>query len=235
MINNYYQRHSTAIKTVLIILSIIGFIALIYYLGIDNYISLEHVQKQSASIKHAVAQDYMASVIYFLTLYVVLITCALPVVGPLTILGGYLFGLLPGFLYSLTAACVGSLISFLCIRYLLSSLVRNRYKVKLERFNQKIKTYGFTYLLTLQLLTVFPYVVINTLAALTDVPLIAFIWTTIVGSAPLIFIYALAGRQLGTLQSLGDILSPSMLLLLILLAGLALVPMIFKRFTRDEV
>jgi len=222
------------IKTLLIILGVIGIIALLYYWGVDKYIALEYVQKQSAFIKHAVAQEYVASVIYFLIVYALLITCTLPVVGPLTILGGYLFGLFPGFLYSLTAACVGSLLSFLCIRYLLSSLIRNRYKRKLERFNEKIKVYGFTYLLTLQLLTVFPYVVINTLAALTDVPLITFIWTTVVGSAPLIFIYALAGRQLGTLESVGDILSPSMLLLLFLLAALALIPMIFKRFRRDE-
>lgn len=222
-------------RSLLIVCGIVAVIALLYYSGAGHYMTLENMHKQSEHIQVMLQESYMKAVMYYMLLFTLCIALTLPFVGPFAILGGYLFGLFPGFLYALVAACVGSTCSFLIIRYLLSSLIRNRYKTKLERFNEKIKVYGFSYLLTLQLLSVIPYVVINTLAALADVPLSAFLWTTIVGSVPLIFIYTLAGRKLGTLQSMSDILSADMLLLLILLACLALVPMILKKFKNYEV
>ena len=163
-----------------------------------------------------------------------LIAATLPVVGPLTMLAIYLFGFMPGFIVALFGAACGSTLSFLIIRYALGSLIRKRYKVRLERFNEKIKVYGHSYLLTLQILSVIPYVVINTLAALTDVSVFTSFWTTLVGSMPLIFMYALAGRQLGTLNSVYDIFSPQIFLILGLLALIALLPIIVRRFKKDE-
>jgi len=234
MIKNILKR-GKMIKTLLILIAAIGLIAVLYYSGIGSYFTLENMKAQSVQLQLALAQSYVKVVFYYCLVYTILITLTLPVVGPLTILGGYLFGLVPGFLYALFAACLGSMCSFLCLRYFLSSLLRHRYKAKLERFNEKIKVYGFSYLLTLQLLSVVPYVVINTLAALANVPLTAFLWTTILGSIPLIFIYALAGQQLGTIESIKDILSPNIIVMLVLLALLALVPMILKRFKYGEV
>lgn len=228
-------KRGKIIKTLLILFGVIGLIALVYNSGLGSYFTLENMKVQSVYFQQVLAQSYLKVVVYYCLIYTVLIALTLPVSGPLTILGGYLFGLLPGFLFALFSACLGSMCSFLCLRYFFSSLIRNRYKTKLERFNEKIKVYGFSYLLTLQLLSVLPYVVINTLAALADVPLTAFLWTTIVGSIPLIFIYSLAGQQLGTIESMKDILSPHIILMLVLLAGLALIPMVLKRFKYDEV
>lgn len=234
MINSILKR-GKIIKTLLILFGVSSLIVMVYNSGIGSYFTLENMKIQSVYFQQLLAHSYFKVVIYYCLIYTILITLTLPVVGPLTILGGYLFGLFPGFLFALFCACLGSTCSFLCLRYFFSSLIRNRYKAKLERFNEKIKVYGFSYLLTLHLLSVVPYVVINALAALANVPLGAFLWTTIVGSIPLIFIYALAGQQLGTIESMRDILSPHIILMLAMLAGLALIPMILKRFKYGEV
>lgn len=226
------SKRLVLIRTLGILFALGGFIALLYYLRIDQYFTLPYLQQQSASLQLEVEKNYLFAVILFVSIYAALIACTLPISGPLTILGGYLFGLIPGFIYSLIAATAGSMISFICIRYIFSSLIREFYKERLEKFNQKIQAYGYSYLLTLQLLSLVPYVVMNTLAALAGVPFFAVLWTTVVGTMPIFFVYALAGRQLGTIKSAQDIVSPQLLVIFALLGLLALLPMLLKRFKK---
>lgn len=224
-----------SVKRGLIILAaLLGFSALIYYSGLGHFLSLEGLQKQSGAMKIAVENNYFHSVLFFIIIFALLVTLTLPVVGPLTIMGGYLFGIFPGFLYSLIASTFGSMFSFLIIRYALSSLLRNRYKEQLALFQEKMQKHGYSYLLMLQLLSVIPFVVINTLAAVTHVPWHTLFITTLIGSAPLIFMYAWAGRQLGTISSVHDILSPQLLLILIILALMALLPIVFKKWLAKD-
>lgn len=212
-----------------ITVTIVCFIGLIYYFGIGSYFTLENLQQKSTYLKGSVASHYVESVLVFILVFVSLILVTLPIVGPMTMLGGYLFGVAPGFLYSLIASTIGSLVSFLIIRYLLASILRHRYKESLAPFSEKMKTHGYNYLLMLQLLSVVPFVVTNTLAALTDVSLFTIFWTTIVGSIPVLLIYAFAGKQLGTIGSAQDILSPQIMLVLVLLACIALIPLFLKK------
>lgn len=228
------MKKNYIVQAVLIIGGIIGALVALYYSGIADHVTLESIQSKSIALKHAVDEHYLQAFALYILVYMALIAATLPVVGPLTMLSVYLFGFIPGFIAALIGATCGSTLSFLIIRYAVGSLIRNRYKVRLAKFNEKIKAYGQSYLLTLQLLSVIPYVVINTLAALTEVSLFTSFWTTLMGSAPLIFLYALAGRQLGTLSSVNDIFSPQIFLILMVLALVALLPMIVRRFKKDE-
>lgn len=232
---NPKTKKNYIVQAVLIIGGIIGVLAALYYSGIADSVTLEKIQLKSAALKAAVDAHYLEAIVLFTFAYMALIAATLPVVGPLTMLSVYLFGFIPGFIAALIGAVFGSTLSFLIIRYALSSLIRSRYKVRLEKFNEKIKIYGHSYLLTLQILSVIPYVVINTLAALTEVSMFTSFWTTLVGSMPLIFLYALAGRQLGTLHSVHDIFSPQIFFILIALALVALLPMVARRFKKDIV
>ena len=221
-------------KTIIILVSVLVILLLVNKLGIGKYFTLEKLKENSVHLKQAVENDYLSSVLVYIGIYTFLIACALPVVAPLTIIGGYLFHIIPGLVYAVTGATLGSVIYFLFVRYVISGLLKDKYRERLDKFNKQIKEYGYSYLLTLQLLTIFPFFMINTLAGLADVPLYAFIWTTVVGSTPLLLIYILAGRELGTLTSVGDILKPHILGILLLLALLAMTPMIIKRFKKTE-
>jgi uncharacterized membrane protein YdjX (TVP38/TMEM64 family) len=162
----------------------------------------------------------------------VTIALAIPGLPLLTMLGGFLFGFMYGALYAIISATVGSSLSFLVIRYLLSSLIRGKYAQRLETFNEKIASYGIaSYLLTLQCIGLIPYFVINTLAALAHVPFITFVWTTFVGSLPIIGIYSFAGRKLYVIESIKEIFSPSMIGLLVLFSVMASIPLLL-RFSR---
>jgi len=226
-------KKNILIQAVLIIGGIVGALALVYFSGIGNYVTLARIQEKSAALKHIVDDNYVHAMVVYVFAVTLLIGATLPIVGLLTMLGAYLFGFIPGFVAALLGASLGSTLSFLIIRYAVGSLIRNRYKVRLERFNEKIKAYGYSYLLTLQILSVIPYVMINTLAALTDVSTFTLFWTTFVGSMPLIFIYALAGRQLGTMSTVSDIFSPQIMLIFGLFALVALLPIVVRHFKKD--
>lgn len=207
-----------------------GLIFLIYYFDLDEFAKLSYVQEKSSALCHLVKENYWVAVIIYMIIYILIIACALPAVAPLSMLGGYLFGLVRGFLFALTSATLGSTIYFLLMRYVFSNLAKNKFGDRLTQFNERMKKYGATYLLTLQLLTIIPFFVINTFAALADVSLPTFIWTTIVGTIPLQGIYVFAGQELSTINSVKDILKPPILMLFFLLALLAFLPMIIRRF-----
>jgi len=211
---------------------LIGIIVLAWYLGLQKYLTLESMKEHRAYLEAAVQTNYLKSVVIFMAIYIAVIATALPGVPPLTMIGAFLFGFIPAGIYASIAATIGTTISFLLIRYVLGGVVRGKYAQKLERFNEKIAAHGVAgYLLTMQLIGVIPYFVINTLAALADVPFKTFLWTTYVGSLPIIFIYAFAGRQLYLVESPRDIFSPSIIGLLVFLVLLTLMP-VFLRFSR---
>lgn len=221
-------------KSFAIIIAIVLIIIALYFSGAGSNISLQAIQQQSVFLKDSVENNYPHAVLVFIALFILVVSITLPIVGPLTLLGGYLFGLFPGFIYSLIGSTLGSMGSFLLIRYVLGSIMRDRYKDQLATFQEKMQKHGYSYLLMLQLLSVVPFVVINTLAALTDVRLSTVFITTLIGTAPLIFIYAWAGRQLGTISSMKDIISPQLLLILVILAAMSLLPIIFKKWTSKK-
>ncbi len=209
--------------------SLVSAIILLRYLGVGKYVSLEQLQANKIYLQEFVMYHYIKSVIIYIAVYIAVIALAIPAFLPLTMIGGFLFGLVLGTLYAAVGATVGSTISFLGMRYIMANTIRQKYGHKLEKFNKSIKSHGVAgYLLTLQLLTVIPYFLINALAALADVPFISFVWTTLVGSLPLLFLYVFAGRQLYVVESLGDIFSPQVIILFVLLIFLALVPMFLR-------
>lgn len=219
-------------RTMFIGLLAIGAIALAWYMGLHEYVTLNSLRENRVYLENAVAQNYPKAVLIYILIFIAVIATALPGVPPLTMIGAFLFGFIPAGIYASIGATAGTTISFLLIRYVLTGLIRGKYAHKLERFNEKIKSHGVaSYLLTMQLIGIIPYFVINALAALTDVPLQTFLWTTFVGSLPIIFIYAFAGRQLYMVESVSDIFSPSIIALLVFLTLLTLMPLIL-RFSR---
>ncbi|MDP3889527.1 MAG: VTT domain-containing protein [bacterium] len=205
---------------------------LFWHFNLFQCLTLTAIQRESAYLKEFVERSYLLSMLLFIGAYASAVACGLPITAPFTILGGFLFGTGAGFLYALMGATIGSILYFLLIRYVLTNFVRNNYAVQLNRFNTRFKKYGYSYLLTLHWLMVVPYFVVNTLAALAGVPLFMLIWTTILGSSPLLFIYAFAGKQLHEINSFRDILRPDIIIMFVLFALLALLPMIIQKFRR---
>jgi uncharacterized membrane protein YdjX (TVP38/TMEM64 family) len=202
---------------------------LLYYFGIARNLSIENIKAMAVGMQQQVQEHYLKTALIFISISTVLIALTLPVTGPMGIVGGFIFGLWLGLLYCMIAILIGTLISFLVIRYALSHIVRSQYQEKLDEFTDRVHKYGYSYLISLQLLTVVPFFVINTLAALAGVNLSTFLATTMIGATPVMFIYTFAGRELCMIQSWKDILSIHTVLLLGVLSIIAMMPMIVRK------
>ncbi len=217
-------------KSLIALFSLIGLTALLYKSGLLEHFSLAAIKEKSIALKELVASHYWESVFIYVVVYMFAIALALPIVMPIALLGGFLFYTIPATVYSSAGVLGGMLISLFLMRSVFHTYVERWVGGKLDRFKNAIAKYGANYFLMLYLLSIVPSFVLTALAVVADIPLKTFIWITIVGNIPLLFICSLAGRQLATIHSVHDILSPSVLLSFALLALLAMLPIFMRRF-----
>ena len=144
--------------------------------------------------------------------------------------GGFLFGTLPGALYVNLGATSGATVSFLAARYLFRDPVERRFGTALKPIQEGFARDGFNYLLTLRLIPVFPFFLVNLVSGLTRINTGSYALATAVGILPASLVYCNAGRQLGSLNSLGDVASPRVLGAFALLGLLALAPVVYRRW-----
>src|SRR5688572_23790280 len=91
-------------------------VLLFYYFGLSHYLSLENIKNQAAGLKQQVENNYIGSVLVFLMVFTALIGFTLPVTGPMGIIAGFLFGFLPGTIYSMLTIFIGTTISFIVVQ-----------------------------------------------------------------------------------------------------------------------
>lgn len=217
-------------KSIIILFSLIGLTALLYKSGLLEHFSLAAVKEKSSAFKMLVAEHYWKSVLVYIALYAVAIALVLPIVMPIALLGGFLFYTIPATAYSSLGVLFGMLISFFLMRSVFHGYVERIVAGRLDRFKAAMAKYGSHYFLMLYLLSIVPSFILAALAVVADIPVKRFIWITLVGNLPLLFICSLTGRQLATIQSVHDILSPSIILSFVLLAALAIAPIFLRRF-----
>ena len=222
---NKYSKNS-----LLLAATFFTILGLLRFFHVYDYLTLEQFQYYSLFCKAIVEKHYFLSRILFVSIYTGMIACGLPITILMGLLAGFLFSFWQGWVLTLVGAVAGTAILFLIVRYGLYNLLHEKYGKQLESFHASMEKYGCTYLLSMNLFVVFPYFVTSTLAALAGVPLITSMWTTAIGSAPILGVYVFAGRQLATLRSLRDIVSPQMLVLLVGLGCMALVPLLVRLY-----
>jgi uncharacterized membrane protein YdjX (TVP38/TMEM64 family) len=220
-------------KSLIALFSIIGLTALLYKSGLLEHFSLAAFKQKSVALKELVDTYYVQSVLVYIATYMLAITLALPIVMPIALLGGFLFYTLPATLYSSLGVLCGMLLSLMLMRSILYPLAKKWLAGRLDNLKQVVAKYGANYFLMLYLISIVPSFVVSALAAVTEIPVTTFIWTTIVGNIPLLFICSLTGRQLASIHSVHDILSPQIVISFALLGLLALLPIFFRRLKQQ--
>jgi pyruvate/2-oxoglutarate dehydrogenase complex dihydrolipoamide dehydrogenase (E3) component len=117
------------------------------------------------------------------------------------------------------AATLGATVAMLLARFLVHNWVQSRYGHRLGAVNHGIHRDGALYVLTLRLVPVMPFFVLNALMGITPIRVRPYFWATLVGMVPVTIVFANAGRQLAQLQSPAEVLSADILASLLLLAA----------------
>lgn len=202
--------------------------------GLGEQFTFEQFKLHRDALVQLVQDQYLWAVLVYISSFALGVAFFLPVAMLLTLVGGFLFGTLPGILYANIGGTLGSIAAFLIVRHVLGDTLQQRYAHRLAGFNQAMHEQGSLYLLFIHFIFVIPFFMINTLAGLTRVSLWTFIWTTSLGILPGQIVYTFTGSQLNEIHSLQDIFSGGVLMALCLLACLGMVPLFIKLPTKKH-
>ncbi len=216
---------------IIIMLAIALAIGAFFYFDFGQFLSLTALKENRDSLLAFTDANFVSAVGIFIAAYVIVAGLSLPGAVILTLAGGFLFGATMAALFINIGATTGATLAFLSARYLLRDTVEQKFGKWLGPFQEGFAKNAFSYLLTLRLIPLFPFFVVNLVSGLTRVNIGTYIAATALGIIPGSFVYAYAGRQLGTINSLQEIASPNVIGAFVLLGLLALVPVIYKRVT----
>ena len=206
-------------------------IGLFLYFDLGRFLSLESLKANRDHLLAFTEDNYTAAVGLFILLYIAVTGLSLPGATILTLAGGFVFGTVPATLYVNIGATTGATLAFLAARYVLRDWVEQKFGKWLEPLQQGFAKNAFNYLLTLRLIPLFPFFVVNLVSGLTRVSVGTYVAATALGIIPGSFVYAYAGRQLGTINSLKEIASPQVLGAFVLLGAFALAPILYKKLS----
>lgn len=221
-------------KKLIIILAVIAAIIIIRQTGLYQAFTFDNLTSNKEALLTFVEGNYLISVVLYIILYMVSVAFSIPGATILTLAGGFVFGTIAGALYVNVGATTGAIAVFLFARYLMGNKLQIKYKDKLAKFNKELDENGYSYLLTLRFIPLFPFWMINIFAGLTNIPLRTYAWTTAVGIFPGSLVYTFMGNQLNTIESPADIMSLNILLAFVLLGLFALVPTIIKHIQKTS-
>ncbi len=176
-----------------------------------------------------IRERFLYAAVVYVLLYITTVSLSIPGATVLSLLGGFFFGPWVGVLLINIGAVTGAFLVFLAARFLIGITIQQQYGQRLARFNREIEENGRNYLLTLRLIPIFPFFLINLFSGVTTIPAITFLWTTAIGIIPGSFVYAYLGHTGAQIEPGESLLSPEVLLSLILLGLLSLVPVVSKK------
>jgi uncharacterized membrane protein YdjX (TVP38/TMEM64 family) len=203
--------------------------------GLGHYISLDQLRARREALEALVAARPILSLGLYLGVYVACISLSLPAALVLTLTGGFLFGGLEGGLAAAVGCTLGSVVVFLAGRTAMGDLMRRRAGPTAARIEAGVRSNAFLYVVSLRLIPVMPFWLVNLASGLVEMPLRTFMAATLVGILPASLIYATLGSELHGLFRRGEhvepgfFLRPLVLIPLSCVALLSLAPLVWRR------
>src|SRR5210317_1179585 len=211
-----------------------GIVFLSYFADLTELLSLEVIKNTYQDIRLLVNKNYYFYYLIFFAIYVIVTAFALPISLIKTLLAGALFGFWPGLILVSFASSIGSTFCFLFSRFALRAYVQKRFNNYLEKINKGIEEDGWLYLLFLRLSPVFPFFIINLVFGLTKMKTFQFYLVSQVGMLIGTAIFVNAGAQIGSINSIEEILTAKIIISLTLIGIFPLmIKYLYKKFKNE--
>jgi len=200
---------------------------LIASLFLYDHITLDTIKNNKLWLSHFVETHYSFTVFLFFMFCTVFVNSPVPFAAILKILGGFFFGLYMGAIYNIIATILACSVGFWISRYVFKDTFEKKYFKQVENIESKIEKNGFYYFLTLRLVMIVPYFLINITAGISRLSFKDFLYSTSLGVIPASLIYANGGNKLEQITALSDLFSPDLIISMILVASITLLPPYF--------
>ncbi|WP_104020417.1 TVP38/TMEM64 family protein [Roseovarius nitratireducens] len=218
-------------------LAIILVAAVVGYVTLREHITFETLREHREMLLAFRDSHFAALTAAFITTYVVIVAFSLPGAAVASVTGGFLFGLVLGTVFNVTAASLGAIAIFLAARWGLGAALAARIETsdgRLKRLKERLHDNEISVLFLMRLVPAVPFFVANLLPALVGVRFRNFVLTTVLGIIPGAIVFTWIGVGLGEVFDRGD--TPDLSLLwepqiigpILGLAALAALPMLIK-------
>ena len=204
---------------ILLIVSLALLVGLFFIFDLGQYLTLDYLKSSQAGFAELYAREPWLVIAVYFGIYVAVTALSLPGAAIMTLAGGVLVGtLIVSF-----ASSIGATLAFLVSRYVLRDTVQARFGNRLKEINKGVEKDGAFYLVTLRLVPLFPFFVINLVLGLTQMKGGVFYLASQIGMLAGTVVYVNAGTQLANIDSLSGILSPALLGSFVLLGAFPLI------------
>ena len=226
---------SSKILRFLPLLVIVAAITAAFYLDLHTYLTFEKLREERIVLLAFVEENFLLSRLLFVLAYIAVVALSLPGATIMTLTGGFLFGALFGTLFVVTAASIGASIIFLVTRFALADTLAQKNTAWVDKLRDGFQNNAFSYLLTLRLIPIVPFFILNLVPALLNMRLVSFFVATFIGIIPGSFVYSLSGAGLSSVFESGEefsisgIITPEVLFALIGLGLMSILPVVYKK------
>lgn len=197
--------------------AIVVLVALFFVFDLGRYLNLEYFQEQRSAVVGLYQENTLLFIVAFMAIYIAMAALSLPGAAIMTLAAGAVFGLPVGLVLVSFASTIGATLACLLARYLFRDAVQNRFGKYLGRINEGVEKDGAFYLFAMRLVPAIPFFVINLVMALTPIRLWTFYWVSQIGMLAGTAVYVNAGKEIGQLESLSGVLSPTLVISFVLL------------------
>lgn len=210
-----------------------------YFFRAQDYLSFDLLKQEHARLASVVKTNPVVAPALFMAVYIIAVALSLPGATLLTLLGGFLFGLL-SVVYVVIAATLGACCIFFSAKTALKNILKKKAGPFLEKMQGGFHKNKVSYLLFLRFTPVFPFWIVNLAPAFFNVSLKTFAWTTCIGIIPGSYVYVQAGTGLnkifdtGQKFSLANVFNLQMKIALISLALFCLIPIFVKKMMKKK-
>lgn len=184
----------------------------------SDHLTLENAKQYQHNLTDYISENFLYSALIYFVVYIISTALSIPGAAILTLLGAALFGFAWSVLLVSFASTIGATLAFLFSRYLLRDWIQHKFSTQLKTINNGIDKDGNLYLLTLRLIPIFPFFIINLLMGLSKMSVRNYYLYSQLGMLPATLVYLNAGTQLSELDSLSGLLTPAVILSLVVLA-----------------
>ena len=231
---------SSMIKRMLPVIILVIVAVGVFSSGLHNYLSFDALSEHRETLLSLVENHPALAPFAFIAIYAAATALSLPGGVILTIAGGFLFGTWLGGLYVVIGATFGAIAIFLIAKTALGDALRSKAGPWMTKMEAGFKENELSYLLILRLVPIFPFWLVNLVPAFLGVSLSTYAIATFVGIIPGSFAYASAGNGLGAVfdqggpPGFGVLANPAVWGPMVALTVLALVPIAYKRMSRNK-
>lgn len=188
-------------KKWLLIIAVLLLGAVLYW-QFHDWLQIQYLAEREQQLREYLESNPVFVYSVAFVVYVLITAFSLPIAAVTTIAYGWMFGFWPALILVSFASTLGATLSFFVSRYLFRDWVQGRFGETLAGINKALEREGQFYLLTLRLIPVVPFFVINLVMGLTPMRVWTYWWVSQIGMLPGTAVYIFVGVGLPNLDKL---------------------------------